>query len=515
MRPAQPDARDRHALRRLALLALLLALALAPAAWRAPALGAAGETPRLYFPLTLLQTGSVDVAGDVLVRPRYSLISNSRQPIEYVVVLDTSGSMSLNFAGEARYGGTVLQCGPSSDPARQAKYQQDYQTCQQTGATWPVPSERRIAVAKAALKSFVDRMQPYDAMQVIGFSARNGNGGGVGATTTGWMYADAAGKMALKQALNDTGTTNGDPYLTTGGTASATGLDTARELLAYAPKTSFDGRDFKQVVLFMTDGVANYFLKPSGNPGGFGWFNDAHDNPACKSRWDVNDAAECQIGQTATNPSIDRPITAMVNAAAAIRQLSAGMIVHAIALGDFNTAGVPDVASQPIFPYYAQALQPSQVDAILQGIDESGTTICVPQGGTTWLGTIDAAHTIVDPATRAAANLPDDLAVYGFAYLSAENGQLLQRSAIRHAAATGTLGYTFTNLAPGTYVLQAYIGYRGDDLPAPVARIYASILLPDLSHDTRRVFTVAPARPDVGIVPLEPAYLDLSGNVCP
>jgi hypothetical protein len=70
-------------------------------------------------------------------------------------------------------------------------------------------------------------------------------------------------------------------------------------------------------------------------------------------------------------------------------------------------------------------------------------------------------------------------------------------------------------VAPGTYKLEAFVGYLGEDAPTPIARVYSSILLPDLSHSTSRSFAVEASQTLNSVVPLPALYLDLNGNVCP
>jgi len=132
----------------------------------------------------------------------------------------------------------------------------------------------------------------------------------------------------------------------------------------------------------------------------------------------------------------------------------------------------------------------------------------------TWLNTIDATHTITDTNERSSFGLPVDTSIYGVAYLRDTNGQTLQTAPIRGDATTGALNYTFTNVAPGTYKLEAFVGYKGDDQPTPIARIYSWILFPDLSHASSRTFVLVPGSLG-GTVALAPVYLDLNGSVCP
>jgi Flp pilus assembly protein TadG len=465
----------------------------------------------------IVTTTNLGLTGTVFIRPRYTLPPVAHQPVEYTVVLDTSGSMNWNFNGEAKVGSTIVQCGSSNDPARNAKRDADASKCNSV-PKWSPSSERRIAVAKTALQNFVDLLEPYDAMQIIGFSADDNSGGGVGASTTDWQYGSAAGKQVLKDAVLSAGANPSTPYDVSGGTPSATGLNKARDLIIKSPdKSAYDGRDFKKVVIFLTDGVANYFLKTNNSADGFGWSNDSHDNPSCSSNPRASEDPDCQVGRTNTKNKIERPITAMATEAGEIKKLNDGNTqIYVIALAGVSATGLAtDVASQSSFPYYSEAVQASQVQQIFDAINQSvENPACIPAGGTNWLGSIDNTHTVTNQAERTGKfGLPADTSVYGYVYLKNQYGQTLQTVPVTHQ--NGQLSYSFADVAPGTYKLEAFVAYKGDDAPNPVSRVYSSILFPNLTHNTSRTFNVSPSQTLNSIVPLDPLYLDLSGLVCP
>ena len=77
------------------------------------------------------------------------------------------------------------------------------------------------------------------------------------------------------------------------------------------------------------------------------------------------------------------------------------------------------------------------------------------------------------------------------------------------------LSFSFADVSPGTYKVEAFVAYKGDDTPTPVNRLYKWILFPNLSHDTTRTFNVSPSQTLNSVVALDPLYLDLLGNVCP
>jgi len=458
----------------------------------------------------VVTTTNLGITGTVYVRPQHKLPPTAHQPVQYTVVLDTSGSMNWNFLGEAKKSnGTVLQCGASNDAARTAQRAQDLTACKAGGgAMWSPSSERRIAVAKKSLIKFIGLMDTYDAMKIVGFSSAT-----VKATTTQWEYGTPTGKAALETAVLEAGKTHGDPYEADGGTPSATGLNEARKQLQGAPKTSTDGREFRQVTLFLTDGVANYFVAKTGNPDGFDWYNDGHDNPSCAGR-DIDEETACHIGNTSTNPSIERPISAMATEGAELKKTNT---VYVIALAGVTATGLTEVAQQATFPFYSEAEQAGQVDQIFAAINANvENPTCLPAGGTGFEGKVDPANTVTDTATRNSFSLPADTSVYGYVYLKDAYGQTLKTAPIKaDPNSNGQLSFAFDTLTPGTYQLEAYVVYKGNDDPTPIARKYASILFPNLSHDTARTFNLAPSQTLNSIVALDPLYLDLTGVVCP
>jgi len=92
---------------------------------------------------------TLQLSGSVSFYPEFQIIPTQQKPIQYVVVLDASGSMSANFNGQCDENGLV-QCanGPAGYPAVQVT---------NTGPDhyWSNQNERRIYVAKKALTRLV------------------------------------------------------------------------------------------------------------------------------------------------------------------------------------------------------------------------------------------------------------------------------------------------------------------------------------------------------------------------
>ncbi|NJM05588.1 VWA domain-containing protein [Candidatus Gracilibacteria bacterium] len=200
----------------------------------------------------------LDLVGDVTVWPEHTEQKKEQAPLQYVVVLDVSGSMNLDFLGRGMLNNKAAQCtyarqpDPNSGCAGQPQY------------AWSPTKERRIYVAKQALEYLVEKMnipsnpgynstRPSDEMALTWF-----NDGVDKKWFTNWTND----KNTLVKAIQGA-TTEKDPYLTRGGTNGAAGLYKASTLFNGKPATTtFNGKtvNYKRVVLFVTDGVSNQFF---------------------------------------------------------------------------------------------------------------------------------------------------------------------------------------------------------------------------------------------------------------
>jgi hypothetical protein len=443
-------------------------------------IGEANECPILITDVP--QTTNLGIAGNVQFRPRHYYVPDLTQPIQYLIILDVSGSMSWNFEGQTGNSNNRTQCtGVALKPI-----------CSSQG--WSPTSERRVYIAKQAIHNFIDKMGTNDSMRIVSYSGNlDGNYSDSNAIrdltkswpTTGW----SSNKTTLKDAVLLAGAQNNDPYYTRGGTPSATGIASANQVLSSAP-TSSGGRDYKRVVIFLTDGVANIFKNGE-------WFRE------CGS-----EIASCQLGYTNGRA---KPITAMANEAANLKQLAT---IYAVAFAGVDETGLQDVASAPNYPYFSSANQPDELRTILDAIsrDVKGGN-CVPSGGTTFL------NTITDDRVGTVGSVgPQTYPTVGYVYLYDNNGNPLpagkDKAPIMVDPQTGTLSYRFSDLTPNTtYQMAAFVAYEGDDT---ISRSYDQIFNPNLqSTDTRRSFTLQSAGSLGQVVPMEPLYLDMNGSVCP
>jgi plastocyanin len=435
------------------------------------------------------------IRGQVQVRPRWATTTVQGPPILYEIIMDASGSMNWSMAGQAGNVSAPLQCEPSNEAC--------------SGKRWEPVEERRIYIVKQALNGLIDALGPDDVMRITMFSGELSsspytNQRAIDATTktlpsSGWSND----KAVLKGAVSDAGAFQGDPYRTTGRSPNAIGLAAATQVLTTAPTTTPNGLAYQRKVIFLTDSVANVFL--NGKP------NFARDICPQYTGFDATNTAFCQIGITADGQA--RPITAMVEQAGVLRDLAD---VYVVALAGVDTTGLTSVGSAPNYPFFSGAQSSGELTAALADIAVDGSTIiCEPAGGDQWVSQIDVQHT-------AALSPPDTLpnGVYGYVYLYDENGIALptgqDKLPIVHDLGSGLLTFelsTSQGLAPGTYQLRAFAGYKGQDA---ISRIYNGIFNPDTEMiDTGQSFTVDSSGAIGSVLVMDALHLDLIGEVCP
>lgn len=437
--------------------------------------------------------------GNVSLWPEYQYIPTERKPIQYVVVLDVSGSMSANFAGQCDRGPgrppngqTFWQCanGPDGAPAVQVTG---------TGPTyyWNNVNERRITVAKRAIEALVrstnmdgngsqrDTTRPVDQMALVWFTQT------VQRTGTGNFRTFSSNPDQIIRNINDAGAYNGDRYRTSGGTNGAAGLYRAALAFDSAPKTVTElGKtwEYKRVVIFITDGVSNQFLNTSASNlhGGSSDINTYPIGHVCRVS-NVVEIASCQVTGDGVRGGgmyrgMDRPITQAGNVSK--QNLQANNVeVFAISLSNIPDTGLKDsIASFPSYYFSADTLTfdangKTNVDKIMEAINtkvESG--LCVARsdaldGGEPWRSTIPPDHFVPvaglvyptvgevileDPSNGTRINIP----------ITADSN--------------GTLTYRKEDVPRGTYQLTPYLFYRHPlDPPSAGPRRYSLIAVGD------------------------------------
>ncbi|NTU84816.1 MAG: VWA domain-containing protein [Chloroflexales bacterium] len=517
-------------MRRHSVLWLLFLLALPATALLAQGFAPVGAAPTLaslhcvYLPLVsvsgagsaLASAGTTagcpappPASGNVQLRPEHYVTNASPQPIQYVVVLDQSGSMSANFKGQCDSGqGTPPDQSFPGEPARfwQCANGPLYDTdgdgvgdtaapdssrVTNTGTTyyWSNPNERRIGVAKRAIETLIrltnmpgniayTTSRPSDQMALVWFTdivQRNGNNE---AFANGTPFSDNPSELIAKMWDRSTHS-SGDNYRTSGGTNGAAGLYRASLILDAAPEgiVHSDGRayTYRQVVLFVTDGISNQFFHESQSnlrvtQSDSSTYPSGHYCRALGSM--VIESAECQTTRvggiyTATltidgisqQVGLDRPVTQMVKVSRE-RLQAAGAEVFVISLSDLPVTGLMGgVASFPSYYRSAPTLVfnsdgMTNIDLIVKDIDAGLMASCRAVAAPRWV------------ASMAPANRPDyqglNFPTVGQVHLATATGALYSVPIIVSGPG-GALSYSTAGVPAGTYSLSASLWYRGDD----------------------------------------------------
>lgn len=448
------------------------------------------------------------VVGNVALFPKSAVITTSTTPQMYVLILDLSGSMALNFLGQATVDGQTRQCGYGPDPTLNARRDQDAPYCQGSVPVWGIPSERRVAVEKSAAKQFIDRLGLNDRVALLPISVKDL----LSTATPSFLLTDSAGKVALKKAIDAAASGNSDPLFPLGGSAGATALYRARQMLndPSTPPKAPDGQIYRRNVIMLFDSVANYYLNINNgqylsNGVTVGWENMAQDQPDCGVF--VLDTPECQLGYAATtiNSQLPRPITAMVSEGLKLQAQS--VTVYVVAMAGAPAIGLIQTASQSYAPWFQRADAPADVASALITIaetDRNSTSVCWPTPDGGWVYRIDPAN---QPDLTGYPNVAPG--TFGLVTLTDPgSGQTMYTTAISHSSVDqdGRLTYRFAQVQPGTYLLSAYVLYKGVD---GVTRRYDLLLNSDQSLQAARTVVISAASQT-----LDPLWLVIGSTVC-
>ncbi|MFV9503189.1 MAG: hypothetical protein AB4911_01350 [Oscillochloridaceae bacterium umkhey_bin13] len=275
-----------------------------------------------------------ELGGNVSFVPQYQRQEGQRQPIRYVLVVDVSGSMSANFAGLCdRYNGNPLnppvQCTVSTAPDGIT-----LTNSQVTGTgsqyMWSNVAERRYDIARRSLLELVDVMNfkantavykdaPYeDELALITFGGDVTVNDKIRFNTNGTYNMSgpevfSRNPTGIKAAINAKITQQGR------GTNGAAGLYAGYEVLRNAPeRKDANGKpvQFRNVVIFVTDGISNAYFHPDANNYSIGTNQDRITfplNSRCANAAQTPhmlETAECQLndaGARDANADITRP----------------------------------------------------------------------------------------------------------------------------------------------------------------------------------------------------------------
>lgn len=430
------------------------------------------------------KTSDLGIVGQVVFRPRNKVIPQSRPPIQYDIIFDVSGSMSWTFDGYGWHSNKSVLCTGANA------------NCDGPNYAWKDQTQRRIYIAKGALNQFIDNMGANDTMRIVTFSdqlnSNYSNSNAVKNLTKAWPTSGwSSDKATLHSAVSSAGRYNNQEFVTDGRTPSAAGIASGNQVLAAAPTKAPDGQTYKRVVIFITDGVAN--INRDGSAPSYG--------SNCGS-----EIATCNVGYT-TN-GVPKPITAMALEAESIRQLAT---VYVIALAGVDETGLKDVASAPNYPFFSSARNGTDLQGIFDSIKTNVTEgDCVPLVGS-FQNTVPQENAATIPPPSGPLAYP----TVGYTYLYDQNGNTLPntKAPITVDPASGRLSYHYDKLAPGTYQMRAFVGYKGDD---GASRSYSMIFDPNTqTADDVISFKLDPSS-GLGTVIARPTlYLDMAGSVCP
>lgn len=456
-------------------------------------------------------SSTLGITGAVFLKPRWGQPQEG-QPIAYQIIMDVSGSMSWNFNGQGSDGGSgsTLQCEANGNLAAVSCDSNDY---------WKTVSERRVYVLKNALTGpggFIESLRTNDTMRIISFSSDGIN------TGPGWSND----KVALKQSVMDAGKVANDPYKTSGGTPGPRALQQAYSVLQSSlPTTAPNGQDYKPVVIYMTDGVANIFLDSRNT------WNFARDIcPEYNGDLRALNTPRCQYDPAPgylPHPTYGkRPISAMIEQAGKMKNTYEDLQLFVVALGQVNVLGLDEVASDPtsVFPARSADL----VTTVLRSIKAKAEGPCIPTTAGDWISHIDSAHTA---ALTGGPPLP--AGVYGYVYLTDDKGAKVSvpwsgpgtdprlpgdsnAIPITQDGLGESLSYTVptqNGLLPGVYRLKGAVYYKaafpdGDG----VSRQYDQ-LKPDLTSEQFMQFELTPSQALGSAVVLDPIRFKLRDDI--
>jgi len=445
-------------------------------------------------------TNNFNLGGSVTYLPKFKTSTDVDRPVQFLIILDVSGSMSWTFDGQGyNDAGQLVRC---TDPTNQ---------CKSIISAWRTPEERRIYIAKQVLRNFVNRVdelrangtRPNDVVRIVTFTGRLGNyvnqNGQVGnnqralddltsVLPSGWTNDRAT----LNAAINEAGMVDGDPYMTAGATPSAVALARASQVFGSAPRY-LGSQEYRRVLIFVTDGVANVLRNGMQNNYG----------PGCEIG---AENVGCQWGEIPGSPPIPKPLTALALEADALKEsyiLPSEGAVYVVALAGIDQSGLDQVASQPDYVY--SATQAGSLQAIFNNIQANAIFgQCTPSAGP-------------ERDSMAGSEVPTDLRPelsnqrVGKVTLTDATGAT-REAWITADPQTRRLSYAFNNVPPGQYTLKAWLGYRAPE--DNVSRDKYELIVRGALASSEITVPVSASR-GLGTTINVPLKLDLNDSVCP
>jgi hypothetical protein len=314
--------------------------------------------------------------GDVHITPYIEDQPEEYRPAAYTIMLDVSGSMMWNFDGVGLFSidNRYYQCEAKRlDSDYTYIGDTKYRQCS-SKAAWPTQDQRRVAVAREAIRSIAMQMNDDERMRIIAFSSNPA----IKATSSEWF--DNTGQLSDGSDLENhilTVGQCGSLFKSCGGTSGPDAMDKAKELIT-AGDFPFEEDEFgnvlndkplRPVVLYMTDGVAN---KMRGT-GETSW------NPACQHIGNKINTAFCQIGENSDGETL--PISSMQEITQEMKDAMEArgednFILYVLAMGRLDLTGLDRVASGGVDTLFA-AREAADVQLLLERIkNEVSAGVC-------------------------------------------------------------------------------------------------------------------------------------------
>ncbi len=478
-------------------------------------------------------TNNFTVSGNVTFIPRYQTFPDMNRPVQFMIILDVSGSMSWSFEGYGYKNGQKTLC---TDPKNGCVLSLD--------TAWFPEKERRISIAKEVLERFVDQihqdkqqnLRQYDMVRIIEFKGDLGLYSDPNSKDSEFEHVNSYGVQealehltrvhpesgwtndvnVLYNAIRDAGKVNldgyrDDPFMTNGATPSGVALLRASQVFAKAPTPEYapNGLKYRRVVIFVTDGVANVLLNGLLNDHGEECGNGS-ENVSCQSGM-FREESERLLPDGSR-----RPIDEMVYQADELKQVigssSGDGVIYVVALSNtFAQVGLDRVASQE--NYVKVATEEEQVNQIFDDIKVSAIRgECTPaqDDERDRIEAVDLPEGMRGVTGDSVPVEGKTLAIVGQVTLTDENN-IEYKGWITADRFTRKLSYEIKNVPPGRYTLRAWLAYRARD---GVARDKYELIVRGGIATTAIPVTVSTGRSLGGVIGV-PLKLDLNDNVCP
>jgi hypothetical protein len=397
--------------------------------------------------------------GQVSLYPHFAQREETGDlPIQYIIVLDVSGSMSWNFDGYANNGGSTVRCQGSG--AVQCL----------PGTVWSNANERRIKIAADTLKQFANSVRPQDQVRIVTFSNTYGaypmgDRPGLDEALYGLsnVYPDGwtSDKATITAAIEEAASFGGS-YETQGETPSAIGLARAFDTYESSPtREPGTGKLYKRAVIFLTDGVANVT-------------RDGQLWAGTQAQPCGAEDVDCQSGTFADGTA--KPINAM--------NIEAEVLKAQITPEDKGKGGLYVIA---LGPTSLEALQLVSSDGKVERADDAGSlqrTLDRIRDQVTF-GTCSDGVVRTNPVEQiSAGGLPDyslpaisgriSAPEMGEVTLTGSSGDTYNGKIIFDSD-TGRLYYRITDIPPGQYTMTYWMAYRSPEDNATRIYQYAEI----------------------------------------